>query len=82
VAQVSAGLWQSRPIFFEQFSAASVKRISVGGAMSRFAFAAFLTCAREMKDRGSFIYVHADQGDQGRLRRCECIIAARFLSLP
>jgi len=41
----------------EQLSVAGVKRISVGGAMSRFALAAFLRCAREMKERGSFTYV-------------------------
>jgi 2-methylisocitrate lyase-like PEP mutase family enzyme len=41
----------------EQLSAAGVKRISVGGAMSRYALAAFLRCAREMKEEGSFTYV-------------------------
>ena len=41
----------------DQLSAAGVKRISVGGAMSRVALAAFLKCAREMKDKGSFTYV-------------------------
>ena len=41
----------------DQLSAAGVKRISVGGAMSRYALAAFLKCAREMKDRGSFTFV-------------------------
>jgi len=41
----------------DQLSAAGVKRISVGGAMSRFALAAFLKCAHEMKDKGSFTYV-------------------------
>ena len=41
----------------EQLSAAGVKRISVGGAMARVALAAFLKCAREMKDQGSFTYV-------------------------
>ncbi|MCA1433632.1 isocitrate lyase/phosphoenolpyruvate mutase family protein [Bradyrhizobium sp. BRP20] len=41
----------------EQLSAAGVKRISVGGAMSRYALAAFLNCAREMKDKGSFTYI-------------------------
>jgi 2-methylisocitrate lyase-like PEP mutase family enzyme len=41
----------------EQLSAAGVKRISVGGAMARHALAAFLKCAREMKDRGAFTYV-------------------------
>src|SRR5262245_42663047 len=38
-------------------SAAGVKRISVGGAMARVAMAAFLKCAREMKDQGAFTYV-------------------------
>jgi hypothetical protein len=28
----------------------------VGGAMSRVALAAFLRCAREMKDKGSFTF--------------------------
>jgi 2-methylisocitrate lyase-like PEP mutase family enzyme len=41
----------------EQLSAAGVKRISVGGAMQRHALAAFLNCAREMKDQGAFTYV-------------------------
>jgi 2-methylisocitrate lyase-like PEP mutase family enzyme len=40
-----------------QLSEVGVKRISVGGAMSRFALAAFLTSAREMKEHGSFTYV-------------------------
>jgi 2-methylisocitrate lyase-like PEP mutase family enzyme len=41
----------------EQLSAAGVKRISVGGALSRVALAAFLKCAREMKETGSFTFV-------------------------
>ncbi len=41
----------------DQLSAAGVKRISVGAAMSRVALAAFLRCAREMKNKGSFTYV-------------------------
>jgi 2-methylisocitrate lyase-like PEP mutase family enzyme len=41
----------------DQLSAAGVKRISVGGAMSRFALAAFLQSAREMKDKASFSFV-------------------------
>ncbi|MGY3691103.1 2-methylisocitrate lyase-like PEP mutase family enzyme [Bradyrhizobium sp. USDA 3240] len=41
----------------EQLSAAGVKRISVGGAMERHALAAFLRCAREMKDQGAFSFV-------------------------
>ena len=40
-----------------QLSAAGVKRISVGGAMARYALAAFLKCAREMKDQGAFTFV-------------------------
>jgi 2-methylisocitrate lyase-like PEP mutase family enzyme len=40
-----------------QLSDAGVKRISVGGALSRVALASFLRCAREMKDGGSFTYV-------------------------
>jgi 2-methylisocitrate lyase-like PEP mutase family enzyme len=41
----------------EQLSVAGVKRISVGGALSRVALAAFLRSAREMKDKGSFTFV-------------------------
>ena len=41
----------------EQLSAAGVKRISVGGALSRCAITAFLRCAREMKEQGSFTFV-------------------------
>jgi 2-methylisocitrate lyase-like PEP mutase family enzyme len=41
----------------EQLSAAGVKRISIGGALSRVALAAFLKCAREMKDHGAFTFV-------------------------
>ena len=40
-----------------QLSEAGVKRISVGGAMARYALAAFLKSAREMKDQGAFTYV-------------------------
>lgn len=40
-----------------QLSDAGVKRISVGGAMERYALAAFLKCAREMKDQGAFTFV-------------------------
>jgi 2-methylisocitrate lyase-like PEP mutase family enzyme len=40
-----------------QLSEAGVKRISVGGALSRLALAAFLEGAREMKDRGGFTWV-------------------------
>ena len=40
-----------------QLAEAGVKRISVGGALSRLALAAFLKGAREMKDRGEFTWV-------------------------
>ena len=40
-----------------ELSAAGVKRISVGGALSRLALAAFLKGAREMKNAGSFTWV-------------------------
>ena len=40
-----------------QLSEAGVKRISVGGAMERYALAAFLKSAREMKDHGAFTFV-------------------------
>jgi 2-methylisocitrate lyase-like PEP mutase family enzyme len=40
-----------------QLAEAGVKRISVGGALSRLALAAFLEGAREMKDTGGFTWV-------------------------
>jgi 2-methylisocitrate lyase-like PEP mutase family enzyme len=40
-----------------QLAEAGVKRISVGGALSRLALAAFLKGAREMKDGGGFTWV-------------------------
>jgi 2-methylisocitrate lyase-like PEP mutase family enzyme len=40
-----------------ELAAAGVKRISVGGALSRLALAAFLEGAREMADRGAFTWV-------------------------
>ena len=51
-------LWVDDPtLTLPQLSAAGVKRISVGGAMERYALAAFLKCAREMKDQGAFTFV-------------------------
>ena len=49
--------YRARSTTLDQLSAAGVKRISVGGAMSRVALAAFLKCAHEMKDQGSFSFV-------------------------
>jgi 2-methylisocitrate lyase-like PEP mutase family enzyme len=40
-----------------ELAEAGVKRISVGGALSRLALAAFLAGAREMKERGGFTWV-------------------------
>jgi len=40
-----------------QLTEAGVKRISVGGALSRLALAAFLRGAREMAERGTFTWV-------------------------
>jgi 2-methylisocitrate lyase-like PEP mutase family enzyme len=40
-----------------QLAEAGVKRISVGGALSRLALAAFLAGAREMKEQGGFTWV-------------------------
>ena len=41
----------------EQLAEAGVKRVSVGGALSRLALAAFLRGAREMRERGTFTWV-------------------------
>jgi 2-methylisocitrate lyase-like PEP mutase family enzyme len=40
-----------------QLAEAGVKRVSVGGALSRLALAAFLDGAREMKETGGFTWV-------------------------
>jgi len=44
-------------ITLDQLAEAGVKRISVGGALSRLALAAFLKGAREMKDKGGFTWL-------------------------
>jgi 2-methylisocitrate lyase-like PEP mutase family enzyme len=56
----------------DQLSAAGVKRISVGGAMSRVALAAFLRGAREMKDKGSFTYIR----DMAQMKEIRELFAA------
>jgi len=53
VKEVGSGI--SGPIA-RQLAEAGVKRISVGGALSRLALAAFLKGAREMKDKGGFTW--------------------------
>jgi 2-methylisocitrate lyase-like PEP mutase family enzyme len=40
-----------------QLAEVGVKRVSVGGSLSRLALAAFLEGAREMKDRGGFTWI-------------------------
>jgi 2-methylisocitrate lyase-like PEP mutase family enzyme len=42
-----------------QLAAAGVRRISVGGALSRLAFAAVLKAAQEMKEQGGFTWMSA-----------------------
>ena len=44
-------------ITLAQLAEVGVKRISVGGSLSRLAFAAFLEGAREMKERGGFTWL-------------------------
>jgi 2-methylisocitrate lyase-like PEP mutase family enzyme len=39
-------------------AAAGVKRVSVGGALSRLALAAFMKGAREMRESGGFTWLH------------------------
>jgi len=41
----------------QQLADAGVKRISVGGALSRLALGAFVEGAREMAEKGSFTWV-------------------------
>ena len=60
-----------------QLSEAGVKRISVGGALSRVALAAVLRCAREMKDEGSFAFVR----DMTPIKDIRAAFAARQVSL-
>jgi 2-methylisocitrate lyase-like PEP mutase family enzyme len=52
---VLAGLGDS-PLDFATLAAIGVKRISVGGALSRAALGAFLRAAREMRGNGSFSF--------------------------
>ncbi len=41
----------------QQMEGVGVRRISVGGALSRLALAAFMKGAREMKEKGGFTWV-------------------------
>jgi len=40
-----------------ELAAAGVRRVSLGGALARAAFSAFLIAAREVRERGSFTYL-------------------------
>lgn len=42
-----------------QLAEVGVKRISVGGSLSRLALAAFAQGARDMKERGGFIWLRS-----------------------
>ena len=71
----------------DQLSKAGVKRISVGGAMERYALAAFLKSAREMKDHGAFTFVREMApigGSQGcvQVTGLSTVIARRERSNP
>ncbi|MCG8360650.1 MAG: isocitrate lyase/phosphoenolpyruvate mutase family protein [Kiloniellales bacterium] len=54
-------------ITLEQLSAAGVRRVSVGGALSRVALAAFVNAAREMREQGGFTFIR-DMLPAGELR--------------
>jgi len=41
----------------EQLAAAGVRRISLGGALTRLAYGALISAAREMRERGTFSFV-------------------------
>ena len=41
-----------------EMEAVGVKRLSVGGALSRLALAAFMKGAREMKEKGGFTWMN------------------------
>ena len=49
--------WLDPDITAAQLAEAGAKRISVGGALSRLALAAFVGAGRAMKDQGSFIWM-------------------------
>jgi 2-methylisocitrate lyase-like PEP mutase family enzyme len=49
--------WLDPAITAKQLAAAGAKRISVGGALSRLALAAFVKAGRAMKDDGSFAWM-------------------------
>ena len=60
-------------ITLAQLAEVGVKRISVGGSLSRLALAAFLAGAREMKDAGGFTWLR----DTVPIRELRTIFTAR-----
>ena len=64
---VLAGLGDP-PLDFAALSALGVRRISVGGALSRAALGAFLRAAREMRENGSFTFTK-DAANSAELNR-------------
>lgn len=49
--------WLDPDITVAQLAEAGVKRVSVGGALSRLALATFMTAGRAMKEQGSFAWM-------------------------
>ena len=60
--------WLDPSITASQLAEAGAKRISVGGALSRLALAAFMSAGRAMKEEGSFAWMR-DMAPMGDLRR-------------
>jgi 2-methylisocitrate lyase-like PEP mutase family enzyme len=61
--------WLDPDITIAQLGEAGAKRISVGGALSRLALAAFVKAARSMHDQGSFAWMRdmIDIADLGKM---------------
>ena len=63
--------WLDPAITATQLAEAGAERISVGGALSRLAMAAFVNAARDMQQHGSFAWMH-DMMDIAEMRRMFC----------
>jgi 2-methylisocitrate lyase-like PEP mutase family enzyme len=48
---------QNAGLGLEALAALGVKRVSVGSALARVAYGAFLGAARELRERGTFAFV-------------------------
>mgnify|MGYP001551270061 CR=1 FL=1 len=60
--------WLDPDITLSQLAEAGVKRVSVGGALSRLMLATFLEAGRAMRERGSFAWMR-DMAPMGDLRQ-------------